>query len=37
MRSDAVERIWWIRILQMLGYNNEEIEKIVSDPKKESK
>ncbi len=28
--NDAVERIWWIRMLQMLGYKNEQIEKIFS-------
>ncbi|WP_274939952.1 MerR family transcriptional regulator [Chordicoccus furentiruminis] len=30
--SDAVERIWWIRMLQMLGYKNEQIEEILSAP-----
>lgn len=30
--SDAVERIWWIRMLQMLGFKNEQIEKILNAP-----
>ena len=30
--SDAVERIWQIRMLQMLGYKNEQIEKILNAP-----
>lgn len=30
--SDAVERIWWIRMLQMLGYKNEQIEKVLNAP-----
>ena len=30
--GDAVERIWWIRMLQMLGYKNAEIEKILNAP-----
>ena len=30
--GDAVERIWWIRMLQMLGYKNEQIEKILNAP-----
>ena len=30
--SDAVERIWRIRMLQMLGYKNEQIEIILNAP-----
>lgn len=30
--GDAVERIWWIRMLQMLGYKNEQIDKILNAP-----
>lgn len=30
--SDAVERIWWIRMLQMLGYRNEQIGTILDSP-----
>lgn len=30
--SDAVERIWWIRMLQMLGYKNGQIERILNSP-----
>ncbi len=30
--SDAVERIWWIRMLQMLGFKNDQIEKILDAP-----
>lgn len=29
---DAVERIWWIRMLQLLGYKNDQIEKILNTP-----
>ena len=34
--SNAVERIWWIRMLQMLGYKNEQIEKIFSVPNQDT-
>ncbi|MBQ7372070.1 MAG: hypothetical protein IJW67_09375 [Blautia sp.] len=30
--KDAVERIWWIRMLQMLGYKNVQIETILDSP-----
>lgn len=30
--SDAVERIWWIRMLQMLGFKNGQIEIILDSP-----
>ena len=30
--SDAVERIWWIKMLQMLGYKNVQIEKVLTVP-----
>ncbi len=32
--GDAVERIWWIRMLQMLGFKNKQIEKILDTPDK---
>ena len=34
--SDAIERIWWIRMLQMLGYRNEQIAKILNAPDQNS-
>ena len=34
--SDAVERIWQIRMLQMLGYKNGQIEEIFNSPDQES-